>query len=249
MLGIALHPAGAAVENQRLRLTATIDGRDVDRIDANQPLRLDANRGVTVRMQVVNKSDAPITIRVVRLHGKVMGLTFYTYDTLVDMRLDPRETDEREFFVDLADLRGQATGLLPSQLTLLDEKRNVVISDDFPADARGSLGSVYGIFGLVVTAMTVLLLVAALIRLATQRLPLNRWSRATRFATPGIGIGLVLTFGLSAFRIFIPSASTWLPLVLIGGLAGFVFGYLTPTPAVRYVRQEIVADEDVDVDA
>lgn len=234
------------MENSTVRLTASINERDVDRIDANQPLRLESSRGATVRVQVVNKSDAPMTIRIVRLHGKVMGLTFYTYDTLVDMRLDPRETDERVFFVDLTDLRGQATGLLPSQLTLLDDKRKVAISDDFPVDVRGSVGSVYGIFGLVVTAMTALLLVAALIRLATQRLPLNRWSRATRFAAPGIGIGFVLTFGLSALRVFIPSAATWFPLVLLGGAAGFIFGYLTPTPSVRYIREEIGVDADVD---
>lgn len=239
-------PAGA-VESSTVSLSAMINGREVDRIDANQPLRLESDRGATVRMQVLNKTDRPMVVRTVRLHGEVVGLTFYTYDTLVDMRLDPGEADEREFFVDLSDLRGQATGLLPGRLTLLDEKRKILISDEFPVDARGSLGSVYGVFGLAVAAMTGLLLVAALVRLATQRLPLNRWSRAMRFAVPGIGLGLVLTFSLSAFRVFIPSARTWFPLVVIGAVAGFFVGYVTPTPAVRYVRLEV--DEDVEIDA
>lgn len=244
MLGVGANPAGAAVESKTIRLSASINGRDVDRIGINQPLRLESSAGATVKIRVSNKSADPVTIRIVRLHGKVMGLTFYTYDTQVDMRLDPGETDEREFLVDLSDLGDQATGLLPGQLTLLDEKRRVAISDDFPVDVRGSLGSVYGIFGLVVAAMTGLLLIAALIRLVTNRLPFNRWSRATRFCIPGVGVGLILTFSLSALRVFTPSAGKWFPLVLIGGAAGFVIGYFTPTPDVRYVRQEVDADVD-----
>jgi hypothetical protein len=237
----AVGPA-SAVESARARLTATINGRPVDRIDGNRPLRLLPSAGAVVKVQVLNKTDVPLTVRLVRLHGKVMGLTFYTYDTLVDMHIGPGQTDEREFLVDLSDLRGQATGLLPGQLTLLDDRRKVVASDAFPVDVRGSMGSVYGVFGLLVAAITGLLLVAALVRLAAHRLPLNRWSRAMRFAIPGIGIGLVLTFSLSAFRVFTPSVGMWLPLVLLGGAAGFVVGYLTPTPAVRYVRHEVGVD-------
>ena len=235
----AASPAGGA-ETSDVRVTATINGRDADLIDVNRPLRLRADEGAVIKVQATNKTDGPLTVRFVRLHGKVMGLTFYTYDTLVDMQLRAGESDEREFFVDLADLKGQATGLLPGQLTLLDQQRNVMASIEFPVDVRGSLASVYGVFGAAVGAITALLVIAALVRLATHSLPLNRWSRAVRFAVPGIGFGLVLTFTLSAFRFLLPSASRWLPLVLLGGAVGFAIGYLTPTPDVRYVRREAV---------
>ena len=241
LLGAASPARGA--ETSEVRVTATVNDRDADRIDVNRPLRLEADKGAVVKVQATNTTGRPLTVRTVRLHGKVMGLTFYTYDTLVDMQLGPGESDEREFFVDLADLKGQATGLLPGRLTLFDQDRDVLASMEFPVDVRGSLGSVYGIFGVAVGAITGLLLVAALVRLATHRLPLNRWSRAIRFGIPGIGFGLVLTFTLSALRFLIPSASRWLPLVLIGGAVGFAIGYLTPTPDVRYVRREAV---DVD---
>jgi hypothetical protein len=236
--------AGAALGqgSPTLAVTATINGRDVESIDANRPLRLDPDREAVVRLEVANRSDRPVMVRTVRLDGRVLGLTFYTFDTRVDLRLDPRGSGEREFAVDIADLRGQASGLLPSRLALLDDRREVLAAETFPVDVQASMMSVYGLFGATVAGITALLLIAALVRLATHTLPRSRWSRATRFGVPGIGIGLALTFSLSAFRVLIPDASTWFPLVAIGGLVGFVVGYLTPTPENRDDRYEEVVD-------
>lgn len=93
-------------------------------------------------------------------------------------------------------------------------------------------------FGLAVAGLTALLLAAALIRLAARRLPANRWNRATRFGVPGLGVGLTLTFTISALRIASPSPGVWLTLVVLGGVIGFVFGFLTPGPGE--------GDEDLD---
>jgi len=228
-LGLSAAAAGAASSSQ-VGLVASINGRDLNGIDSNRPLRLQAEQGAVIKVAVTNKTSNQLTVRSVRLHGKVMGLTFYTYDTRVDLQLGPGASGEREFAVDLADLKGQATGLVPGQLSLLDAKHHTVLSKAFTVDVRGSMYSVYGVFGILVAAITALLLIAALVRLAAHRLPPNRWSRAIRFAVPGVGIGLVLTFSLSAFRVFSPTSGTWLPLVLLGGAAGFVVGYLTPSP-------------------
>jgi hypothetical protein len=243
-LGASAVPA-SAFSNATVRVVAAVNGQDVDHVDANRPLRLSPQEGTVIRVAVTNLTSRPLTIRIVRLHGKVMGLTFYTYDTRIDLRLDPGATGQREFAVDLSDLGGQATGLVPGRLTLLDERRHVVVSKAFPVDVRGSIVSVYGVFGATVAAITALLLIAALIRLATHRLPSARWSRGTRFGVPGIGIGLVLTFSLSTFRVVNPDASKWLPLVLAGGAIGFVFGYLTPRPEqAREPEVDEVDDEE-----
>jgi hypothetical protein len=44
----------------------------------------------------------------------------------------------------------------------------------------------------------------------------------------GLGIGLVLTFTLSATRLLVPSAVWWLPLLLLFGGGAFLIGYLLP---------------------
>jgi hypothetical protein len=229
--GIALAtPAYAQQDLEGMNFTATIDGRDLAEVDANEALRLQGEQETLVRVEVRNDGTEEVFIRSIRLDGKVMGLTFFSYETRVDLRVEPAGTGEREFVFDLIDLGGQANGLLPARLTLLDEERQPVSSQSFPADVRGSLASVYGVFGLGVAAITALLLAASIIRLATHRLSLNRWRRGIRFGVPGLGLGLTLTFTLSTLRVLTPSADKWVALVLVFGAAMFIVGFCTPTP-------------------
>ncbi len=241
VVGIAAStPAHAQQDPQGMNFTATIDGRQLADVDANEALRLQGEQETLVRVEVRNDGTEEVFIRSVRLDGKVMGLTFFSYETRVDLRVEPGSTGEREFVLDLIDLGGQSNGLLPARLALLDEDRQAVASQDFPADVRGSLASVYGVFGLGVAAITALLLAASIIRLATHRLSPNRWRRGIRFGIPGLGLGLTLTFTLSTLRVLTPSADKWVALVLVFGVALFIVGFCTPTPET--------GDEDDDED-
>jgi hypothetical protein len=78
--------------------------------------------------------------------------------------------------------------------------------------------------------LTALGLGTALVAMARHQLPENRWRRAVRFATPGVGLGLLVVFTLSALRVFVPEPGRWIPILLISSSAFFVLGYLTPTP-------------------
>ncbi|HEY0486102.1 MAG TPA: hypothetical protein VGD72_07625 [Mycobacteriales bacterium] len=219
-------PANAGVQ-----FTATVNGRDARTIDANVPVRLVPDDGADVVVTATNGGSAPLTVRSVRLDGRVFGLTFFKYTTRVDLELAPGAQGSRHFLVDLDDLGGQATGLLPARLTVLGARHEVLGATDLAVDVRGSVLSLYGVFGIVVGAATLLLLAALLFGLATQRLPANRWSRATRFLVPGVGLGLSLTFTLSALRVLTPNPLTWLALVLVCGGVAFGLGYLSPAPA------------------
>jgi len=100
----------------------------------------------------------------------------------------------------------------------------------FAADIDGSLMSIYGTFAILVLAITGVLVAGILVRLAAHRLSPNRWSRGVRFGTAGVGIGLSLTFSLSALRLLLPEASRWLPLVLVSAGVLSIVGYFTPSP-------------------
>jgi hypothetical protein len=78
--------------------------------------------------------------------------------------------------------------------------------------------------------------------MARHTLPQNRWLRATRFLIPGFGIGLILTFTLSALDVFTAGPGHWLPLLIVCSAAGLAVGYLTPAP-----QEEDVDDYDDDV--
>lgn len=222
--------APAAHAADRAQLTVTIDGRAVSSATEQRPIRLDPRRPATLRVRVTNAGGAPLEVATVRLHGQVMALSFFTYDTSVGVTVAPGATEERTFVVDLVGLGGQATGLIQGSASVLDPDRRTLASEPVVVDVRGSLRSVYGLFGLAVAVLTALSLAGALIALGSHRLPDNRWRRGLRFLTPGLGCGLVVVFTLSALRVFVPRPGRWIPILLVSGALLFVAGYLTPSP-------------------
>lgn len=235
-------PAAAA----GLALTATIDGQALAHSSESHPIRLSPRQPATVVVRVDNTSSAPVVVNTVRLEGRVAGLTFFAYDTSVDLTVGPRQSTSLQYVLDLGGLQGQATGLIPGSIRLLDEHRHVVAAQSMVSDVRGSIRSVYGLFGLALFLLTGFAVIGALLALARHRLPQNRWLRAARFLTPGLGLGLVLVFTLSAFRIWVPTTSRWIAMVLVCGGTFFVLGYLTPRPvdAEELGEDELDADED-----
>jgi hypothetical protein len=209
---------------------ATIDGRDAASATANDPIALPAGRDLDVNLSVENLGTEPMTVRGLRLEGRVIGMSFFSFTSQIDLTVAPGGSETRAIALDLGELGDQAVGLIPARLSLLAPDRTVI--DDVPVatDVRGSLWSAYGLFGLAVGAVTLVLLVGLALEIAARRLPPNRWRRAVRFLAPGLGIGLVATFTLSATRLLLPGATVWVPLVLGCGAVAFVIGYLTPAP-------------------
>lgn len=217
---------------------ASIDGRDVSLIDQNQPLRLRPEQQVVIDLSVTNNTTRDLSVRSVNLNGRVMGLTFFSFETRIDLLVPPGVTESRTFAIELIGLKGQATGLLPGSLELLGDHRQVLTSRGFATDVRGSLASVYGVFGVLVAAITALLMLGAIIRLASHRLSIHRWSRGAHFGAPGLGLGLTLTFSLSAFRVLLPKPSSWLTIVMVSTIVFFIVGYITPTPTIYFAPDD-----------
>ena len=253
LLGGLMSLTGAAWADSAasVSFTATLDGRSLDQIDANDPLKLHPATGVLIHVTAHNGGPQPVEVRSVRLDAHVVGLAFFTYTTRVDLTLPPGGSGERHFLLDLGDLGGQATGLLPAEVTLLAPDRSAIAVRRLPVDVRGNARSVYSVFAIGVGAVTLLLLIGLLVRLAAHRLPDNRWSRAWRFAIPGAGIGLTLTFTLSALRLVVPSARASTLLFIGAGLVGFVLGYLSPSQDDDTGRDDLDEDDVMrdDVDA
>lgn len=230
LLAVALPAAAGAALPPGATWTALVDDRSAKTTSTSDPIRLTPPEPVRITVRVENLSSTPVAARYVRLEGGVLGLKFYVFTTTVDLQAPPGATDERTFPVDLLDLGTQASGLLPSRIVLLDAAGGEIAAEPLLVDVRGSASSVYTGFGLAVGGITVLLVAGALWRLARGRLPANRWRRGLVLAAPGLGIGFTLTFTLSALRWAAPSGGLWTTFLLLGGVAGFVAGYLSPTP-------------------
>ena len=204
------------------------------------PVNLSPDHPASVSLRVADSTATPVTITTVRIQGTVIGLTFFSYDTSVNLRV--RAGTTLHFVLDTSGLGGQAVGLIPGSVKLLDARHDVVASQSMVTDVHGSLISVYGLFGLALLILTILAFADVLLAIARHRMSPNRWRRALRFLAPGIGLGLVLVFTLSALAVWVPSPGTWLVTVVVSAVVFFVLGYLSPTPRVT----EEDDDEDLD---
>jgi len=229
---------GAHAQDGPVTIHATVDSHDVAIGASAEPIPLYPDRIIDVAVDVANHGNDPIEISSVQLVGRVLGLTFFSFATGVELTVAPGASGNVHYQLDLTDLKHQATGLIDTQLIVRNHARDQVAVVHTVADVRGSLWSVYGLLGLALLVLTVLATVDAAIAIARHRDSQNRWRRGLRLLTPGIGIGLVLAFTASVARWWVPSTESWLMASGITAATFFVLGYFSPTPA----------DEDDDVD-
>ena len=245
--GVAGGLGGPAWAADGVGVAVKLNTRDIATADANNPLRLTPQDGVVISVEVTNNGTAPVDVRNVKLDSQVLGLAFFTYSTRVDLTVPPGGTGTRTFALDLFDLGSQATGLLPARVSLIDPGRNTIAERSLIVDVRGSAFSVYGVFGLAIAVVSLLLLFGLVARLVSRRLPDNRWSRAWRFLLPGVGLGLTATLAAGIVRAFVPSSRTSVVLLVVGAVVGFVAGYLSPQPGDRG-DEDSLDDRDLFVD-
>ncbi|MDQ6613866.1 MAG: hypothetical protein M3083_03740 [Actinomycetota bacterium] len=230
----------------QVTVDASVDGQPLGTSSQNKPVKLFPRQESLLVFAVTNGGSSPVEIRKVRLEGQVIGLTFFAYDTSVSMSVAPGATETRRLVLDLSGLDGQATGLISGAVKVLDARRHLVAQQNGVVDVRGSLHSVYGLFGLGIAFLTALSFLAALIGLARHRLQTNRWRRGLRFLTPGLGLGLVVNFTLSATRVFVPGIGRWVTITALCAVAFFALGYLTPTPDLEEEETEEAPTEIVE---
>jgi hypothetical protein len=226
VLGAAA-PAGAA---EVLELEAAVDGRDVEGAGSSDPIVIDPSTLQQIDLTVTNPTGSPVDVRRVRLQGDVGGLTLVAYDVTTDLRVGSGATETLELPVEFAGLERQALGLLPGGLSLFDEERQEVGSTDFVIDVKGDNTSVMGLFTLFVAIASAVGLVVLGTRISRRTLVGNRFRRGLQFAAVGLGVGVTLVMGLSVLRIVAPTATVWVPLVLIPTIGAGALGYLSPGP-------------------
>jgi len=223
LTGLAVAPA--SVDQPGVDLQAWIHGTSVSSFE---PVILSPDENVPITVQVTNHTGTPLPITSVRLFGRVVGLTLFSYPVTVDLQVPPGSAESQSFAVDLSDLDRRAIGLIPATLQLLGPQPGTIVERSFPVEVQGSLASTYGVFGGVALLATLLLTVLLLVGLATGRLEDNRWGRAMEFLVPGIGLGLSLTIALSAVDAVEPSPGHALTLVTLTGIAAAFLGYVSP---------------------
>lgn len=233
-------PAGTAGAEGGVQVRATINDVPLEQATRNHPLAISPQGQTLVHIDVQNNTGHDITVRSVRVNGRVLGFEFFVFTTRVDLTLAPGAAGDRTFSADLIDLDGQAAGLMDGELALVGDDNSTLAHTGFTVDARGAFVSTYTLFGIAVALLTAFLLVAIVRRALKGTLPFNRWSRAARFAQPGAGLGMVLVFTLSAVRIVLVPAAVGFAIIAVGLAAGAAIGYLLPTEELEDERAGVI---------
>lgn len=237
MLGACGPTSSASIE-----VDAAIDRIDLDTADASSPLPLSTEESEMV-LTMTNVSDAPQAIRYLRLEGEMVGLTFLTYTTRVGVELAPGEERTVTVPLDFFDIDSQAHGFLRAKLALYapGTDRELLGTDDFAVDVRGSVTSTMALFAALLLFVTAASLFINISGLARRTLPPNRFRRAARFGASGLGVGLLLTVAFSVLRIFPLPSVAWWPLLVIPTAVAFAAGYVAPG-AVDEIDEEELED-------
>ncbi|WP_306361263.1 hypothetical protein [Nocardia sp. CC227C] len=230
MLLLVLGGGGLASAADGVTATATLDGRALDGANASDPVRFDPSRPARIVVELTNGTGEPVTVRRVDLAGHVLGLNFFSYSTTVEMTVAAGATETLTYRLDPAGLDGQATGLIGTTLTVIGGDGEPVATVGTVVDVRGSLLSVYGLFGIILAVLTVLAIADAALTVARHRLSANRWQRGLRLLAPGVGIGLMIGFTASVARWWVPATPLWLALGGVTATVFFLTGYFSPTP-------------------
>jgi len=245
-LGLVLWAPSAHASNG-VELYASINGRPVSSGTNGNPIDLHPRQPTTLDVRVDNQGSGPIVVHGVRLEGRVMGVTFYELDTEVDFEVPAGEIQARDFQVDLGDLSGQAVGLIPSSVTILDGGHRPIATEGTLVDVEGSWHSIYAEFALAVALVTVLLFIGLLVGVARHRLKPNRLWRAFSFMPFGIGLALTIVFLLSAAAVTQPGVALATPALLFCGAGSWAFGFLSPSPDDEVdIERDLLERRDLD---
>ena len=234
--------ASAAGAAGAVSLSATVNGQPAATSSDARPAQLNPVKQAEVVIKVTNEGDQTINVSTVRFQGDVLSLPLFSYDTAVSLSVPPGRTKSLTFPLVLTGIGNQATGLVGASITILGPSGATLASQSLVTIIHGSVRSIYGLFGLVVLLLTISSLALALLALARHTLSPNRWARAVRFFIPGFGVGLILTFTMSVFRVFVPTQGHWVPLLVVPSIVGLALGFLTPAP-----NEEEYDDYDDDV--
>jgi hypothetical protein len=222
----AAAPAAADPNSIALTVMVTVDSQAL----GVQNVEVDPERPVALLITAANNGLSPQHVRTIRFSGGVLGLSFFGYDTTTPFDVAPHELATRTLVLDIGELRGQATGLIPASVDLLDASGNSLGSAETVADVRGSLLSLYGALGVVLLVFAAAAWASAVLALGRRDRQVSRWRSAGRFLPAGIGTGLLAVVWLSIFRLVAPEPLTALGVVLGGVLVGMIAGSIAARP-------------------
>jgi hypothetical protein len=239
--GVSIGATGAAADSSsaptRLKVTAaSIGGRSLLLPTRDNPIVLNPKVKQQLSMTVENDGTDAVTVRYLRLTGRIMGVHFVRYQAEANLVVPAGTTRTISVLGDFFDVDGRSTGYMSATMQVVDEQRALLASTPFVADVSGKVVSSEGWLLLEVAVFGVVSLVEIVLGLRRRRLPRNRFVRAILFTLTAASIVISLTVAAATARVALFGASSWVPALLLASGIGFVLGYLSPGRVERGAR-------------
>jgi hypothetical protein len=221
-------------------LEATLDGDDIAAATRDDPLVLEPDPEVPFTLSLRNPGDETIDLRFVRFELQTLGLNWWHYDLRTHISIPPRAVRTISEPLDFFDADETGKGYIEAKLAVYDMDRDRLAIQPFAFDVKGDTTSTIGLFTVFMLALGIVCVVEILVRLFRRTLPGNRFLRAVTFAFAGAVLAITLVVGAAVLGIVLWSSATFVPLIAIATLVGFVIGFLAPGPVYA------TADDDAE---
>lgn len=239
--GVSLGATGAAAADTspptRLKvMAASIGQRSLMLPTRDNPIVMNPKVKQQLSMTVRNDGTDAVTVRYLRLTGRIMGVHFVRYQAEANVAVPAGTTRTISVLGDFFDIDGRSTGYMSVTMQVVDEQRALLASQPFVADVRGKVVSSQGWVLLEVGVFAMVSLAEIVFGLAQRRLPRNRFVRAILFTLTAASVVIAVTISAAMARVALFGASSWVPALLLAAGIGFVLGYLSPGRVERGAR-------------
>jgi hypothetical protein len=236
--------AGAAQSRSRGKIIdATIAGQSLMRASRSHPALIPRSHDIPVTVTLRNDTQLPLPARYVRVRLSLLGLTFGRYNGSSDVVIAPGATQTVTVHADFYDVGQVATGWVDAEIAVMDQTQTPVASHPFSGSVNGKLWSSEGILLLEVLGVGMIGLIQILVGVSRRRLATNRFVRGLTFALTAGAFALAGVIAAAIAKVALLPADTWIPIVLLATVGGFVLGYVSPGAIVRTADER--ADEKV----
>jgi hypothetical protein len=100
VLAVGVIFSAVAAATAAVTLNASINGTNLAHATEAAPVPVVPGKPITIALVVHNGTSRPIAVGSVNLEGRVAGLTFFSFDTLVRFAVPPEESKSLAYVLD-----------------------------------------------------------------------------------------------------------------------------------------------------
>ena len=139
VLAVGVIFSAVAAATAAVSLNASINGTNLAHATEAAPVPVVPGRPITIAFVVHNGTSRPIAVGSVDLEGRVAGLTFFSFDTLVRFAVPPEESKSLAYLLDTTSLKAKQQASSRRHRRYRPLLGQLIVSEAFVSNIKGSI--------------------------------------------------------------------------------------------------------------